>query len=104
MAAATFTVSQATDLARYFLGPAWEARYEHNVCCLYESGQFRHWASSWRTVFRAAGASLPARPRYACVGRRVMFGAEAVATAVSNSMAARIAGALNEYQPDRRGK
>ena len=34
----------------------------------------------------------------------VMRGAEFICKAVSHSMAARIAAALNQYQPDRRGK
>jgi hypothetical protein len=41
--------------------------------------------------------------RYAAIGLRVMHGAKAICTAVSNTMAKRIAAALNKHTPDRRG-
>ena len=41
--------------------------------------------------------------RFAAIGLRVMLGARAVCTAASNTMAKRIAAALNEHKPDRRG-
>jgi len=40
---------------------------------------------------------------YAAIGPRVMLGTRAICTAVSNTMAKRIAAALNEHKPDRRG-
>jgi hypothetical protein len=40
---------------------------------------------------------------YAAIGPRVMLGDKAVCTAVSNTMAKRIASALNNHTPDRRG-
>ena len=40
---------------------------------------------------------------YVSAGLRVMLGARAICTAVSNTMAKRIAAALNEHKPDRRG-
>lgn len=43
------------------------------------------------------------KPQYASAGPRIMLADRAVATAVSNSMAKRIANALNAYTPDRRG-
>lgn len=46
---------------------------------------------------------LESKPPYASAGPRVMLADRAVATAVSNSMAKRIANALNAYTPDRRG-
>jgi hypothetical protein len=47
-------------------------------------------------------ANHPAK-EYAAIGLRVMFGDRAVCTAVSNTMAKRIAAALNNHTPDRRG-
>lgn len=99
----TFTVPQATDLARHFLGREWRAAYANGECRLYNNQGLQAGASSWRLVFHAVGVSLPVRRRFASVGRRVMFGAQAVANCVSNSMASRVAGALNECDPDRRG-
>lgn len=95
MPPATFTISQATDLARYFLGPEWRATFHDGACCLIEGPRTRFVASSWRGVFRAAGVSLPSRPRFVGVGRRVMYGSRSVASCVSNSMASRVADALN---------
>ena len=42
-------------------------------------------------------------PVYVAIGPRVMLGDRAVCTAVSNTMAKRIAAALNKHTPDRRG-
>jgi hypothetical protein len=90
------TASQATDLARYFLGGEWRASHSIGVCYLWQGDNLRFKARGWREVFRAAGVKLPARTEFASVGRRVVFGAESVATCVSNSMASRVAGALNK--------
>lgn len=104
-----FTLEQANDLARHFLGPDWTATFLSlskapymlrketkplGVVCQGES---------WREVFRLAGARLPFRPQYVAKGTSVMFGATAICTAPSNTLAKRIAAALNNHIPDRRG-
>ena len=63
------TTAQATDLARYFLGPEWIAFYSsHNqpryqvvreVTPLHEADYFE--GGSWEEVFRAADVNLPCR-------------------------------------------
>jgi hypothetical protein len=68
-----------------------------------ESAQKPFTGDSWRAVFRAAGVQLPLRPQYVAQGARVMMGAKAICTAVSNTLAKRIAAALNNHTPDRRG-
>jgi hypothetical protein len=45
----------------------------------------------------------PAPQNYSPIGLRVMLGDKAICTAVSNTMAKRIAAALNNHTPDRRG-
>ena len=45
----------------------------------------------------------PKAESYGAAGPRVMLGPKAICTAVSNTMAKRIANALNNYTPDRRG-
>ena len=103
-----FTVDQARDLARYFLGSEWDATNLGTpgvpVWRLFRLDPFiYHDGSSWREAFRLAGVKLPMRPRYTAQGSRVMMEDRAICTAVTNTMAKRIAGALNEYVPDRRG-
>lgn len=114
-----FTVAQATDLARYFLGPDWvavflsfgtrpymlrlETKYQFGVS--YQGDQFgvSYQGESWREVFRAATVHLPMRPQYVAKGLRVAMADRAICTAASNTMAKRIAAALNDHIPDRRG-
>lgn len=107
-----FTVAQANDLAHYFLGPDWtvELLPGGNRPCLlrlYAGGALDYAISyqgaSWREVFRVAGARLPLRSQYVAQGVRVMLADRAICTAVSNTMAKRIAAALNNHIPDRRG-
>lgn len=108
MSAPDFTVAQANDLARYFLGPDWRAEHRigvgrtHLGYTLTSPRQIID-ADSWREVFRAAGVQLPLRPQYVAQGARVMMGDRAICTAVSNTLAKRIAAALNNHTPDRRG-
>jgi hypothetical protein len=45
----------------------------------------------------------PAPQKYSAIGPRVMLGARAICTATSNTMAKRIAFALNNHTPGRRG-
>lgn len=59
--------------------------------------------ASWRDVFRSAGVQMPLRSQFVANGTSVMFREKAVCTAVSNNMAKRIAAALNDHIPDRRG-
>jgi hypothetical protein len=103
----SLTLDQATDLARHFLGgPSWYAWSVNGACLLGRGPGYIVEAiseTSWREAFRKLGVKLPVRRHYAHVGPRVMREGEAVATAVSNSMAERIANALNSYTPDRRG-
>ena len=101
-----FTLDQATDLARYFLGPGWSADYTGAIKGDRYSLEGPHQlieGDSWREVFRAAGVHLPLRPQYVAQGARVMLADRAVCTAVSNTMAKRVAAALNKHIPDRRG-
>lgn len=102
----SLTVSQATDLARYFLGPKWFAMrcsYGPNTCALMNAGPDTYFGRTWREAFFAAGVRLPSRRHFASVGRGVMDGDKCVATACSNTYAVRIANALNSYNPSTRG-
>lgn len=98
------TTPQAQDLARHFLGSNWDAWTRDDEFFLSHIGGPGYFvANSWRKVFRLAGVPLPARRHFAHVGRTVKNGRESVAECYSNSMAERIANALNAYTPDRRG-
>lgn len=104
-----FTLHQANDLARHFLGPDWKAFFlplSKSPCILRkETKPFGVvcQGENWREVFRFAGARLPLRPQFVAKGLRVMRSDQAACTATSNTMAKRIAAALNEHIPDRRG-
>ena len=101
-----FTLEQANDLARYFLGPGWACDYTGAIRGDRYSLEGPHClidGASWREVFRAVGVHLPLRPQHIARGPRVMCDEKAVCTAVSNTMAKRIAAALNEHTTDRRG-
>lgn len=98
-----FTLSQAQDLARHFLGESYFASvFEGRKMLTFELGSFC--GPSWRSTFRAAGVKLPFRPKYSSVDHRVVRGDENVAIAMSATFAQRIANALNDYEPDARGK
>lgn len=106
MPAPDFTEAQANDLARYFLGPGWRAELTGAIKGNWYSLEGPHQlieGDSWREVFRAAGVKLPLRPQYVAKGTSVMFGATAICTTPSNTLAKRIAAALNNHTPDRRG-
>jgi hypothetical protein len=105
-----FTLAQANDLARYFLGPNWKAidlrGGTHPYLLEKSPADPVGWSvqgESWREAFRAAGVQLPLRPQYVAQGVRVMLADRAICTAVSNTMAKRVAAALNDHIPDRRG-
>jgi hypothetical protein len=104
-----FTLDEAQDLAKYFLGPDWKALFLQLGAAPYMLRKQTKplgvsvQGESWRAAFRAAGVHLPFRSEYAYRGLRVMMGDKAVCTAVSNTMAKRITAALNEHIPDRRG-
>lgn len=98
-----FTLSQADDLAKYFLGKDWFGMQLRGQVMLSSNGHGVHVGESWRAVFRAAGVQLPYRPQYVAQGLRVMMADRAVCTAASSTMAKRICAALNEHIPDRRG-
>jgi hypothetical protein len=103
----TYTVDQATDLAKFFLGPEWFAWSMNGACILgVAKDGAKHANTSWRDVFRMAGVKLPVRARgtFVGVGTSVMAGDEWVASAASGTMAARIANALNWYKPGKRGR
>lgn len=97
-----FTADQATDLARYFLGRRWFASPIGDQMTL-SDGEDLFVGATWREVFRAAGVHLPARSRYTAHGTSVMMEDRPICTAVSNTLAKRIAAALNNHTPDRRG-
>lgn len=105
------TDDQATDLARYFLGPGWKAfRLQGGIRPYWLQSPidsldsvYSYQDTSWRDVFRTAGVQLPARSRYTAHGTSVMMEDRPICTAVSNTLAKRIAAALNEHTPDRRG-
>jgi hypothetical protein len=109
MAEPDFTVAQANDLARYFLGPDWTASFlslSAAPCLLRKETKplgVVCQGESWREVFRFAGVRLPLRSQYVALGVRVMLADRAICTAVSNTLAKRIAAALNNHIPDRRG-
>jgi hypothetical protein len=107
--AVDFTLAQANDLARYFLGPDWEAVFlalGFAPCMLRKNTKplgVSLQGPNWRSVFRMAGVNLPLRSQHVAQGTSVMFREKAVCTAVSGTMAKRIAAALNNHIPDRRG-
>lgn len=98
--------AQATDLAHYFLGPEWCASQIAGVRFLHYRGDITASSNTtWREAFLMAGVVLP-QPRgghFAQVGSGVMLGAEFVCTCTSKTMARRVAAALNDYKPGRRG-
>lgn len=103
-----FSVQQAADLARYFLGHGWLASQRKDGMRVLISAGVRgmgqiHVGTSWRSVFRSAGVTLPLRSQYTAQGLSVMHNARAICTAVSATMAKRISAALNNHVPDRRG-
>lgn len=107
------TVEQATDIAKHFLGPeyiAWVVPFGAADPHTFFMGNRRTnatgFGSSWRECFRSCGIFIPRRPRYADVGTQILLGPEWIATAKSNSMAKRIAKALNHtpHSPPDRGQ
>ncbi len=103
MPPADFTLPQANDLAKHFLGKDWFALQFVDRVMLTSDGLGAHAGDSWRAVFRAAGVHLPLRPQFVAKTTSVLFREKAVCTAVSATMAKRIAAALNEHITDRRG-
>lgn len=104
MPRADFTLAQAGDLARHFLGKDWLVmELVGSGQVLLSLGAAIHVGTSWREAFRFAGVQLPLRPQYTAQGLRVMMADKAVCTATSNTMAKRISAALNEHITDRRG-
>lgn len=98
-----FTVAQADDLAKYFLDKDWYGvELVHQVILTNKWGAI-YVGRSWREAFRAIGVHLPLRPQFVAQGLRVMMGDRAVCTAASNTLAKRIAAALNDYIPNRKG-
>ena len=106
-----YTIDQADDLAKHFLGPEWIAQESSQYGKSYYSVRLaKHkWAKmpplgesfvgeSWREAFRHAGVKLPLRPRYANVGLRVLAGPNEIAVCHTNSPADRIARALNKLE------
>jgi hypothetical protein len=100
---ADFTLAQANDLAKYFLGKDWFGVQLSGQVILTNKTGAVYVGRSWREVFRAAGVQLPLRSQYVAQGVRVMMADRAICTAVSNTLAKRIAAALNNHIPDRRG-
>lgn len=100
----SLTVDQATDLAKYFLGPTWFAWTANAACIVMQSNGPGHYANtSWREVFRAAGVKLPLRAKFIRSGQVVMNGDELICTACSGNYAQRIANALNAYTAGPKG-
>lgn len=92
------TFDQARDLARYLLGPDVHPMNSGlKSVALFRGSTLLGAGHNWRAAFRSAGAKWPARPAYISKGRTVMLGPDAKAEACSNTFAARIAAALNEY-------
>lgn len=118
---AFLTLAQAEDVLRYFGPDNKRLHFFHGGARtsvhLFDGTQT---IVAWGTDSAAAGAScyedclqragfwpdrfhVPPPVRFASVGATVMYGTAAVCTARSNSMAKRIAAALNWYQPGKRG-
>jgi hypothetical protein len=99
------TTAQATDLARYMLGPAWRAELGawtrlQPDCYMLEGPHELISGTSWRDVFRQAKAWPRTRPRFTWLKNRVLDAeGKTYATAVSNTAATRIGTALNQYLP-----
>lgn len=104
-----YTLAQAEDLAKHFLGAGWFAMQLRDQCVLSTNsrgaglGAIVGIGDSWREAFRNVGVKLPLRPQFVAKATTVMMAADAICTARSASMAKRIAAALNDYIPDRRG-
>lgn len=104
-----FTLAQADDLAKHFLGEGWFAVELRGQVMLSTSKSPFHLGArlgigtSWREAFRNVGVHLPLRPQHVAKGTSVMMGDKPICTAVSNTLAKRIAAALDEHIPDRRG-
>jgi hypothetical protein len=98
-----FTLAQADDLAKYFLGKDWFGVQLRGQVMLSSNGHGVGIGNSWREAFRSVHVNLPLRPQYVAKSCSVMMGEKAVCTAVSETMAKRIAAALNNHIPDRRG-
>lgn len=100
------TIVEAHDLAQHFLGREWYARERGGVYMLgqVEAGVV-HTGDSWRSVFRQANVHLPTRSDFEYKGKNVRARKtnRVVAMCDSNTMAQRVANALNEYQPGPRG-
>lgn len=101
------TDAQATDLARYFFSD-----YGCEYICAGSRKAGGYWltlgfitsyADSWRELFRKNGVSLPVRPRFTARKAIVLNGSQEIARCVSNTMALRVANALNCYNPGLRG-
>jgi len=103
MPPADFTLAQADDLAKYFLGKDWFGVQLRGQCLLSSNGHGVGIGNSWREAFRSVNVHLPLRPQYVAKGCSVMMGEKAICTAASNTLAKRIAAALNDHIPDRRG-
>lgn len=101
----SLTVDQATDLAKYLLGPKWYAlvvpadvsTWGVDIYILTNgySDTPTYRSVSWRRVFRDAGIKLTSRPKFVQLDARVMKGDQLIATACSHNYAARIVDALN---------
>jgi len=107
MADADLTDEQAHQLAEHFLGKTWTAYTigsgQKSIRDSRRSLLTVCYGKTWREAFREAGVHLPLRPQYIAKAGSVMMGEKAVCTAVSATMAKRIAAALNNHIPDRRG-
>jgi hypothetical protein len=92
------------------LGVEWTALVapKEGFVALYDEDNNEYKGKCWAEAFEAAGVRIPQKPthpRFVAIGPRVMLAAQHKCTAVSNSMAKRIAEALNAHIPaSRRGK
>jgi hypothetical protein len=104
------SLRQAQELADRVLGEEWTAleASREGFVALFDDEDNEYKGKNWHEAFAEAGVTIPQKPthaRFVAIGPRVMLAAQACCTAVSNTMAKRIANALNAYIPaSRRGK
>lgn len=108
------TWEQAEDVLRYFTPPGQRLHFHRSglgSVHIFRGSTILSWGIATATMgcheeaLRKAGLwpETPPPPRFVNIGPSVMQGAEAICLARSNTMAKRIAAALNWYKPGRRG-
>jgi hypothetical protein len=105
------TWSQAEDVLRYFTPPGHRLHWHVSSTTwvtLFRDGEVWQHGSTFEECLRYRElwpdpSMCPPPPRFTAIGPAVMLAGEQIATTRGNTMAKRIAHALNWYKPGRRG-